>query len=177
MQHRSHIRCVCKCQLFSCSVIRDRVSCLDYRSSFIFSSPEKKIYLLNFHVIDIKHLFQCNRLLYYFKECFLSNTWAGQQYQYLKHGGDNPVANKKWRWGRLSQISRGKLSLVVCVCVCVCVCYNTIFVYTVYSRIHSSPETMHLYVYIKRKCFFSNIFERENFSAERCAFLYRSALN
>ena len=28
---------------------------------------------------------------------------------------------KKWRWGRLSQISRGKLSQVVCVCVCVCV--------------------------------------------------------
>ena len=41
---------------------------------------------------------------------------------------------KKWRWGRLSQISRGNLSEVVCVCVCLCVCYNTIVVYTIHHR-------------------------------------------
>ena len=29
---------------------------------------EKKFYSLNFHVIDIRHRFQCNRLLYYLEE-------------------------------------------------------------------------------------------------------------
>ena len=88
------------------------------------------------------------------KRVFLSNTWADQQYQYLKHGSDNPVAlqMKKLRWGRLSQISRGKLSQVVCVrararvCVCVCGC---VWVLQHHSCIHhKSPKTMHLYVYI-----------------------------
>ena len=89
---------------------------------------KKKFYSSNFHVIDIKHLFQCNRLLYYFKESFF----------YLTRGLVNNIniSNmaaiillqiNKWRWGRLSQISRGKL------CVCVCVCYN-IVVYTIHHR-------------------------------------------
>ena len=64
--------------------------------------------------MDIKHLFQCNRLLYYLKECFLPDTWAGQQYQYLKHGGDNPVANKKITLG---QVVTSCVRARVCVCV------------------------------------------------------------
>ena len=42
---------------------------------------------------------------------FLPNTWASQQYKYLKHGGRETVVSKKKRhWGKLSQISQGKLS-------------------------------------------------------------------
>ena len=55
-----------------------------------------KFYSLSFHVIYIQRL--------------LPNTWASQQHKYLKHGGREPVASKKWRWGKLSQISQGKLS-------------------------------------------------------------------
>ena len=85
---------------------------------------EKKFYKLNFHVIDIKHLFQCNRLLYYLKECFLPNTWAAQQYQYLKHGGDNPVANKKMTLGQVVTNFTGQV-VTSCVWVCVCACVTT----------------------------------------------------
>ena len=53
------------------------------------------------------------------KGVFLPNTWAGQQYQYLKHGGDNPVANKKMT---LRQVVTNFTRQVVCACVCVCVC-------------------------------------------------------
>ena len=49
------------------------------------------------------------------------NTWAGQQYQYLKHGGDNPVANKKMTLGQFVTNFRGGARARVCVCVCVCV--------------------------------------------------------
>ena len=46
------------------------------------------------------------------------------------------LQTKQWRWGRLSQISRGKFSQVVRVCVCGCahtrVCYNTIVVYAIH---------------------------------------------
>ena len=44
------------------------------------------------------------------KGFILPNTWASQQHKYLKHGSREPVAIKKWRWGKLSQISQGKLS-------------------------------------------------------------------
>ena len=77
---------------------------------------------------------------------------------------------KKWRWGRLSQISRGNLSQVVCVCVL-----------QYYSRIHhTSPGTMHLYVYIKRKClsFFYYFRPRKMFCRTLCYFiLQRTRLN
>ena len=55
-----------------CSVIASAALTRDRVLHFL---PQKnKFYLLNFHVIDIKHLFQCSRLLYYLKECFLPNT-------------------------------------------------------------------------------------------------------
>ena len=70
---------------------------------------------------------------------FLPNTWAGQQYQYLKHGGDNPIANKK------NDAGAGWHKLGACASARVCVLQH-------HSPIHHiSPETMHLYVYIKRK--------------------------
>ena len=84
--------------------------------------------------------FSRNRLLYCLKECFLPNSRAGQQYQYLKHGGDNPVAKKKNDAGagchKFHGASCHKLCVCVCVCVCVCacVCYNTIVVYTMHHR-------------------------------------------
>ena len=72
-----------------CSVIASSALTKDW---VIYFLPRKKMYSLNFHVIDTKHLFQC--FVYYYiilKSVFLPNTWAGRQYQYLKHGDDNPV--------------------------------------------------------------------------------------
>ena len=123
----------------SAALTRDRVLHL--------LSRKKKFYSPNFHVIDIKHLFQCNRLLYYLKECFFTyNRWAGQKYQYLKDSGDNPIANKKITLGQVVTNFTGK-NIINRVCV--------------------------------KKIFgdFSNIFDREKFSAERCAFSYCSALD
>ena len=78
---------------------------------------------------------------------FLPNTWSGQQYQYLKHGGDNPVANKTMTLGQVvtnftRQVltsgscvcvcARARACVCVCACMCGCahtrVCYNTIVV-------------------------------------------------
>ena len=53
-----------------------------------FLSRKKKFYSLNFHVIDIKHLFNVIDCYIILKSAFLFNTQAGQQYQYVKHGGD-----------------------------------------------------------------------------------------
>ena len=52
-------------------------------------------YSLSFHIINIKHLFQRNKLLYVLKGVLLPNTRANQQHKYLKHGGREPVASKK----------------------------------------------------------------------------------
>ena len=54
-----------------------------------------KFYSLSFHVIEIKHLFQRNKLLYYLER------WASQQDKYLKHGGCEPVAIKKIPLGQV----------------------------------------------------------------------------
>ena len=57
----------------------------------------------------------------------------------------------------LCACSSASVSVCRCVCVCVCVCsraYVSVCVYVLWhhSRIHhTSPEIMHLYVYIKRK--------------------------
>ena len=59
--HRSHTRRVCNCQLFSCSVLYNRISCLDQRSSFTFSFMLSKI--LPSQLLDIKRFFQRNRLI------------------------------------------------------------------------------------------------------------------
>ena len=58
----------------------------------------------NRHVIDIKRLFQRNKLLYYLiilKGVLSSNTWASQQHKYLKHGGHEPVISKKMTLGKV----------------------------------------------------------------------------
>ena len=60
-----------------------------------------KFYSLSFHVIDIKRLFQRNKLLYHFERCPLSNTWASKQHKYFKHGGREPVASKKMTLGQV----------------------------------------------------------------------------
>ena len=72
----------------------------------------------------------------------LPNTWVRQQYQYLKHGGDNPVVNKKMTLGQVVTNFTGQ---VVASCARVCVQHHSCIH-------HTSPETMHLYVYITRKC-------------------------
>ena len=121
-----------------CSVIASAALTRDRVLNFL--PQKKKFYSLNFHVIDIKHLFQCNRLLYYLNECFFSpNTWSGQQYQYFKHGGDNPVVNKTMTLEQVVTNLTGKraracVCVCVCVCACACVCYNTIVVYTIHHR-------------------------------------------
>ena len=49
MQYRSHTRRVCECQLFSCSVLCDRISCLDLEVEFyIFSYRKYNFTLLIF---------------------------------------------------------------------------------------------------------------------------------
>ena len=60
-----------------------------------------KFYVLSIHVIDIKQLFQRNKLLYYLERCPLPNTWDSQKYKYLKHGGRKPVASKKMTLGQV----------------------------------------------------------------------------
>ena len=82
------------------------------------------------------------------KSVFLPNTWTGQQYQLL------------------SQISRGKLSRVMCVCVL-----------QHHSRIHhTSPKIMHLYVYIRRTFFeFLLIFSTEKIFLQNADLSYIAA--
>ena len=100
------------------------------------------MYSLNFHVIDIKHLFHAIDCYIILESVFLSNTWAGQQYQYLKHGGDNPVAIKKITVGQVVTNFTGQVvascapcaRACVCGCVCVCARYKTIVVYTIHHR-------------------------------------------
>ena len=90
----------------SAALIRDRV--------LHFLQRKKKIYLLSFHVIDFNAI-ACYIML---KSVFLLNTWAGQQHQYLKHGGDNPVANKKMTLGQVVKNFTGQVvTSFVCVCV------------------------------------------------------------
>ena len=60
-----------------------------------------KFYSLSFHVIDIKRLFQRNKLLYYLERCPLLNTLASQQHKYLKNGSREPVASKKMTLGQV----------------------------------------------------------------------------
>ena len=79
---------------------------------------------------------------------------------------------KKWRWGKLSQISWGKLRARACVCVCVLQHHSRIH--------HTSPETMHLYVYTKRIClsFFQYFRTRKSFCTTLCFLtLQRTRLN
>ena len=53
-----------------CSVIASAALTRDRVLHFLLQ--KQKFDLLSFYVIDIKHLFQCNRLLYYLKECFFT---------------------------------------------------------------------------------------------------------
>ena len=74
-----------------CSVITS--AALIIKRALHFLPRKVKFYSLNFHIIDIKHLFNAIDCYIILKSVFLPNTWASQQYKYLKHGGDNPVAN------------------------------------------------------------------------------------
>ena len=113
-QHRSHIRCFCECQLFSCLVLCNRSAALTRDRVLHFLPRKKKFYSLNFHVIDIKHLFKAI-------DCYI-------------------IVKSVKEW--------------VCVRACVSACARArVFVWQHHSRIyHTSPETKHFYVYIKRKC-------------------------
>ena len=71
-----------------CSVIAS--AALTRERVLHFLSGKVKFYLLIFRTFF--NAINCYIIL---KSVFLPNTWAGQQYQYLKDGGDNPIANKK----------------------------------------------------------------------------------
>ena len=77
----------------SAALTRDRV--------LHYLPRQVKFYSLSFRVIDIKRLFQRNKLLYYLKAVLLPNTWASQQHKCLKHGGREPVASKKMILGQV----------------------------------------------------------------------------
>ena len=75
-----------------------------------------KFYSLNFHVIDIKRHLQRNKLLYHLERCHFTEypTYSvkGQvkNINILNMVSVSRLQVKKWRWGKLSQISQGKLS-------------------------------------------------------------------
>ena len=71
----------------SAALTRDRV--------LHYLPRQVKFYSFSFHVIDIKRLFQRNKLLY------LRNKWASQQHKYLKYGGHEHVASKKITLGQV----------------------------------------------------------------------------
>ena len=60
-----------------------------------------KFYSLSFYVIDIKRLFQRNKLFIILKGVLLPNTWASQYHKYHKHGGRELVASKKMTLGQV----------------------------------------------------------------------------
>ena len=95
----------------SAALTRDRV--------LHFLPRKENFYSLNFHVIDGYIIL---------KSVFLPNTWTGQQYQYLKHSGDNPVANKKMPGQVVTNFTRQVVTS------CECVYYNTIVIYTIHPR-------------------------------------------
>ena len=80
---------------------------------------------------------------------FLPNTWGDLQYQYLKHGGDNPVANEKMTLGQVvtnftGQVVASFVSVCVCVCARVRVCVTTPYSYTPYSTGNYARVCLHL---------------------------------
>ena len=66
-----------------------------------YLSRQVKFYSLSFSVIDIKRLFQHNKLLCYLERCPFTEYAASQQHKYLKHGGRGPVASKKMTLGQV----------------------------------------------------------------------------
>ena len=125
----------------SAALTRDRV--------LHFLPRKTKFYSLNFHVIrDIKHLFQCNKLLYYLKVFFYRTRGLLNNINISNMAAIILLQIKKNDAGAGCHKFHGASCRKLCVCVCVCVC-----VLQHHSRIHhTSPETMHVYVYIKRKC-------------------------
>ena len=104
-QHWLHTRRVCERQLFLRSMLWDGISCLDQKSSFTLTSTPSKIILSQFS--RNRHNAPSSTL----KGVFLPNTWAIVNNINIS----NMVAMgllqvKKWCWGKLSQISQGKLS-------------------------------------------------------------------
>ena len=100
-QHRSHTRRVCGCQIFrvQCFVMASAALTRDWVLYYLLY--QVKFYSLSFHVIDIKRLFQRNKLLYYLESVLLLNTWASQQHKYLEHSGREPVASEKITLGQV----------------------------------------------------------------------------
>ena len=73
--------------------------------------PKKNDFIKNLHwCCPLSAFFKAINCYINLKGVLLPNAWASQQHTYLKHGGREPVASKKWRWGKLSQISQGKLT-------------------------------------------------------------------
>ena len=57
-----------------CSIMASAALTRDKLSHYL--TRQVKFYTLSFHVIEIKRLFQRNKLLYYLKGVLLPNTWA-----------------------------------------------------------------------------------------------------
>ena len=101
VQHRSHTRRICECQLFLHLVLCDGISCLDQRSSFTSSSTPSKILLSQLSRKTLSAFFNAINCYIILKGVLLPNTWASQQHKYLKHGGREPVASEKMTLGQV----------------------------------------------------------------------------
>ena len=90
--------------MVSAALTRDRV--------LLYLPRQVKFYALSFHVIDIKRLFHRNKLLYYLERCpFTEYVYRlVNDLNFLNIVAVSLLQVKKWRWGKLSQTSQGKLS-------------------------------------------------------------------
>ena len=111
VQHWPHTRRVYECQLFLRSVLWDGISCLDQRSSFTLSSTPSKILLSQFSRNRHQTTFSTQKAV--------PLSWKVSFYRTLGLVNNKNISHmvavsllqvKKLRWGKLSQISQGKLS-------------------------------------------------------------------
>ena len=110
-QHRSHTRRVCESQLFLRSVLCVSIKCFDHRSSFTVSSGPGKILLSQFSRNRHQATFPTQQtVILSWKVSFYWIRGLVNNINISKIAAVSLLQVKKWCWGKLSQISQGKLS-------------------------------------------------------------------